>query len=256
MDVATIDRIKSEEMNHSRVMEIMSWLSGSIRSRLRMVADATRARDWAMDQMKSWGLADVRRNVEHAARAWVEGKRFSLMALTPAPFIVEAVPQAWSASTKGTVTGPTIRVTSGCLDELKQQFGHGKPECVRHDRAAAQQAGEPVFADRDAVLRFDARCNGGRAARRGWTRRSWRRTGSRAFGDMPSGGNARFHRRRRTRRTRRTRRRTRRDQRRRHEHAALDAGARRVRDPPWRCGARRWRHRDEQWRVAVQQRRR
>jgi carboxypeptidase Q len=124
VDVATIDRIKAEEMSHSQVMEIMSWLSDVYGPRLTWSPNATRAGDWAMGQMRSWGLANV-----HEERwdtppglGW-ENERFSLMAISPVPFIVQAVPQAWSASTRGTVSGAAVRITAACSDELKQQYG-------------------------------------------------------------------------------------------------------------------------------------
>ena len=59
VDVATIERIKAEEMNRSQVMEIMSWLSDVYGPRLTWSPNASRAGDWAMGQMKSWGLANV-----------------------------------------------------------------------------------------------------------------------------------------------------------------------------------------------------
>ena len=123
VDVTTIERIKAEEMNHSQVMDIMSWLSDVYGPRLTWSPNAIRARDWAMGQMKSWGLANVHDETwdTPAGLGW-ENQRFSLMALTPTPFIVQAVPQAWSASTKGTVTGPAVRVTAGCSDELRQLY--------------------------------------------------------------------------------------------------------------------------------------
>jgi carboxypeptidase Q len=123
VDVATIERIKSEELNRSQVMDIMSWLSDVYGPRLTWSPNATRARDWAMGRMKSWGLANVHDETwdTPAGLGW-ENERFSLMALTPTPFIVQAVPQAWSASTKGTVTGPAVQVTAGCSDELRQLY--------------------------------------------------------------------------------------------------------------------------------------
>jgi hypothetical protein len=123
VDVATIEKIKAEEANHSQVMEIMSWLSDVYGPRLTWSPNTTRARDWAMGQMSSWGLANVHAETwdTPAGLGW-ESERFSLMALTPTPFIVQAVPQAWSASTKGTVTGPAVRITAGCSDELRQQY--------------------------------------------------------------------------------------------------------------------------------------
>src|SRR5450631_354868 len=59
VDVATIEKIKAEEMNHSQVMEIMSWLSDVYGPRLTWSPNATRARDWAIGEMKTWGLANV-----------------------------------------------------------------------------------------------------------------------------------------------------------------------------------------------------
>jgi len=123
VDVATIERIKSEEMNHSHVMDIMSWLSDVYGPRLTWSPNLMKARDWTMGQMKSWGLANVHAETwsNPPGLGW-ENEKFSMMATSPVPFIVEAVPQAWSAGTKGTVTGPAIFVQAGCTDELKQQY--------------------------------------------------------------------------------------------------------------------------------------
>jgi carboxypeptidase Q len=123
VDVATFEKIRSEEMSRSHVMEIMSWLSDVYGPRLTWSPNLTRARDWAMGEMRSWGLANVHAETwdTPAGLGW-ENDRFSLMALTPAPFIVEAVPQAWSAGTKGAVMGHAFRVTAGCLDEMKEQY--------------------------------------------------------------------------------------------------------------------------------------
>jgi carboxypeptidase Q len=123
VDVATIERIKTEEMNNSHVMDIMSWLSDVYGPRLTWSPNATRAGNWAMSQMKSWGLSNVHEETWNtpAGLGW-ENEQFSLTAKTPVPFIVEAVPQAWSASTHGTVSGPAVLVTAGCSDELKAQY--------------------------------------------------------------------------------------------------------------------------------------
>ncbi len=119
-----MDRIRSEEMNHSQVMETMSWLSDVYGPRLTWSPNATRAKDWAMGQMTSWGLSNVHAETwdTPAGLGW-ENERFSLVALTPTPFIVQAVPQAWSVGTKGTVTGPATRITAANLDELKKNYG-------------------------------------------------------------------------------------------------------------------------------------
>ncbi|HEX8944488.1 MAG TPA: M20/M25/M40 family metallo-hydrolase [Gemmatimonadaceae bacterium] len=123
VDVATIDRIKDAEMNQSQIMDLMSWLSDVYGPRLTWSPNLSRAGDWAMGQMKSWGLANVHeeRWDNPPGLGW-ENERFSLMATSPVSFIVEAVPQAWSASTKGTVTGPAVLAVAGCSDELRVQY--------------------------------------------------------------------------------------------------------------------------------------
>jgi carboxypeptidase Q len=123
VDVATIDRIKAEEMNRSQIMDIMSWLSDVYGPRLTWSPNLTRAGDWAMGEMKKWGLTNVHEERWNTppGLGW-ENERFSLMATSPMPFIVEAVPQAWSASTKGTVTGAAVLVEAGCSDELRAQY--------------------------------------------------------------------------------------------------------------------------------------
>jgi carboxypeptidase Q len=123
VDAATIERIKSEEMNHSQVMDIMSWLSDVYGPRLTWSPNAARARDWTIGQMKSWGLANVHEEKwdTPAGLGW-ENQRFAMNATSPVPFIVQAVPQAWSASSKGTVSGPAVMIRAGCSDELRAQY--------------------------------------------------------------------------------------------------------------------------------------
>jgi carboxypeptidase Q len=123
VDVTTIERIKSEEMNRGQVMDIMSWLSDVYGPRLTWSPNANRARDWTIGQMKTWGLSNVHEETWNTpvGLGW-ENERFSFMAISPVPFIVQAVPQAWSGSTVGTVTGPAILVSAGCSDELREKY--------------------------------------------------------------------------------------------------------------------------------------
>src|SRR3954462_2726306 len=59
VDVATVERIKSEEMANSHVMDIMSWLSDVYGPRLTWSPNIQKAGTWAMSEMKSWGLSNV-----------------------------------------------------------------------------------------------------------------------------------------------------------------------------------------------------
>ncbi len=124
VDLATIQRIEAEEADHSQVMDIMSWLSDVYGPRLTWSPDAERAAQWAMSEMKSWGLRNVHEEpwTDPPGIGW-ENERFSFMATSPVAFIVQAVPRAWSASTDGTVTGTAVRTEAGCSDEFVQKYG-------------------------------------------------------------------------------------------------------------------------------------
>jgi hypothetical protein len=124
VDNATIERIKSEAMDRSKVMETMSWLTDVYGPRLTWSPNIQKAADWAMKEMKSWGLANVKLESWNTPEGlgW-QNEKFSLMATAPNAFIVDAVPRAWSPGTKGTVTGKAVHVTGGCLDEVKERFG-------------------------------------------------------------------------------------------------------------------------------------
>ncbi|MGH7594556.1 MAG: hypothetical protein ACRELE_12005, partial [Gemmatimonadales bacterium] len=144
VDVATIERITNEEMNHSQVMDIMSWLSDVYGPRLTWSPNATRAKVWAMGQMTSWGLSNVHEEQWDTppGLGW-ESERFAMMAIAPVPFIVEAVPRAWSASTRGTAVGPATLVQAGCLDELKANYsGKLKHAFVMTARPSDRPVGE------------------------------------------------------------------------------------------------------------------
>jgi carboxypeptidase Q len=123
VDVPTIERIKNEEMTNSHVMEIMSWLSDVYGPRLTWSPNIVRARDWAMGEMRQWGLTNVHAETWDApvGLGW-QNQKFSFMATSPVPFIVEAVPQAWSVGTAGTATGPAVLVQAGCTDELREKY--------------------------------------------------------------------------------------------------------------------------------------
>ena len=59
MDVATIEKIKTEAMDRSQVMDIMSWLTDVYGPRLAWSPNLTKAGNWAATTMKGWGLSNV-----------------------------------------------------------------------------------------------------------------------------------------------------------------------------------------------------
>ena len=56
VDVATVERIKSEVVQHSQVMDIVSWLTDVYGARLTGSPNTKAASDWAVTTMRSWKL--------------------------------------------------------------------------------------------------------------------------------------------------------------------------------------------------------
>jgi carboxypeptidase Q len=109
LDYATLGRIRDEGMNHSQVMDIVSWLSDVYGPRLTGSPGLQRASDWAMKKMGEWGLASI-----HQER-WAFGKgwslvRFSAQMTEPQIQPIIGFPHEWSSGTKGTITGDVVRV--------------------------------------------------------------------------------------------------------------------------------------------------
>ncbi|HKS06026.1 MAG TPA: M20/M25/M40 family metallo-hydrolase [Gemmatimonadaceae bacterium] len=123
VDVATIERIKSEALERSQVMDIMSWLTDVHGPRLSWSPNMKKAANWTVETMKSWGLSNVHLETwdTPAGIGWAN-ERFSFNATSPNPFIVDAVPRAWSAGTNGRVSGAAVRVQVDCFAELQQKY--------------------------------------------------------------------------------------------------------------------------------------
>ena len=123
VDVTTIEKIKAEETALAR-----DGHRGLVERRVRSAAHLVAQRDsreglGAQAAPVVGAVQRARRVVGHAGGGlgW-ENERFSLMATAPVPFIVEAVPQAWSGSTTAPVTGPAMMIQAGCIDELKEKY--------------------------------------------------------------------------------------------------------------------------------------
>ena len=133
VDLATVERIKTEAMEHSQVMEIMSWLTDVYGPRLTWSPNTRKAAEWTMTTMKSWGLANVHTEPwalapgmpGYPALGW-QNDRFTFVAVSPNPFIIQAVPRAWSASTRGKVSGGVVVMhvdSTTRLADLQQRYG-------------------------------------------------------------------------------------------------------------------------------------
>jgi hypothetical protein len=107
IDLDAIYRIKDEGLQHSKVMEIESYLTDVYGPRLTGSPNIREAADWAQKTMKDWGLTNVHTEKWPFGRGW-QNQRFGASAVTPRAYPLIAYPKAWTPGTNGPVTGDAI----------------------------------------------------------------------------------------------------------------------------------------------------
>src|SRR3954468_23558656 len=101
VDLNVIHKIKTEELgNNSKVMEIMHKLTDQYGPRLTNSPQYWAAGDWAISQMKEWGLTDPHREAwatpkDNPIPSW-EVKSYSGAMVEPTYMPIIGVPVAWT----------------------------------------------------------------------------------------------------------------------------------------------------------------
>jgi len=123
VDVPTIERIKTEAMDHSQIMDITSWLTDVHGPRLTGSPSAKAAGDWAVATMKGWGLTNPHMEWWGPfGRGW-SSERFSAQITAPVPAQLIAYPGAWSTGTNGSESGQVIRISMDSMSDLAAARG-------------------------------------------------------------------------------------------------------------------------------------
>ncbi len=107
LDLDAVYRIKDEGLQHSKVMEIESYLTDVYGPRLTGSPNIKEAADWTQKTMKEWGLANVHLETWPFGRGW-QNQRFVASAVTPRAYPLIAYPKAWTPGTNGSVTGEAV----------------------------------------------------------------------------------------------------------------------------------------------------
>jgi carboxypeptidase Q len=175
-DLNGIYKIKEEGFQRSRVMEIMSWLTDVYGPRLTNSPGFRRAGDWAVKEMTSWGLVNVKlQPFGPFGRGWANDK-FYMMATTPGGSLpVIGYPQAWTSGTSGAVSGEAIFATIDTPEDIATWKGKLKgkvllatamPEVSALFEPQAQRYTQDQL--RDLERETDAVGRGGRGGRGGF----------------------------------------------------------------------------------------
>ncbi|HEV8038884.1 MAG TPA: M20/M25/M40 family metallo-hydrolase [Bryobacteraceae bacterium] len=111
VDLAVVNRIKAEEFQNSKVMEILQNLSDRYGPRLTGSPEFKEAADWALKRLQEYGLENA--HLEKwgpFGRSWTLEK-FAVEMTQPRYSLLNAWPLAWSQNTKGAVSGEPILAT-------------------------------------------------------------------------------------------------------------------------------------------------
>jgi hypothetical protein len=128
VDYDAIYKIKDEGFQRSQVMNIMSWLTDVYGPRLTNSPGFRKAGDWAVKEMTSWGLTNVKLEPYVTpngpfGRGW-SNDQFLMQATTPGgTFPVIGMSTAWTAGTNGHVKGDAIHALLETADDLPQFKG-------------------------------------------------------------------------------------------------------------------------------------
>ncbi len=123
VDYDAIYKIKDEGFQRSKVMEIVSWLTDVYGPRLTNSPGFRKAGDWAVKEMTSWGLSNVKLEPFPFGRGW-SNDRFSMTATTPGgSFPVIGMATAWTPGTNGPVSAEAVFAPITSEEDLAQFKG-------------------------------------------------------------------------------------------------------------------------------------
>ena len=118
-----VQKIKDEGMNHSQVMQTLSYLSDVIGPRLTASPGMKRSNEWTRDQLTKWGLQNAHlESWGPFGRGW-SLKRFSAHVSDPTPFPVIAYPKAWSPGLAAPLTADVVYIDAKTEADLEQYKG-------------------------------------------------------------------------------------------------------------------------------------
>ncbi|MFL6212638.1 MAG: M20/M25/M40 family metallo-hydrolase [Blastocatellia bacterium] len=140
LDEQAINRIKEEGLNHSQVMDTLSYITDVSGARLTGSPNIRNAQEWAKNKLTSWGLQNAHLEAWGPfGRGWsLEGFAANMVKPHYAPLI--AYPKAWSPSTNGAVRGEVVYLDAATAADLDKYKGKLKGAIVLIDKSREVKA--------------------------------------------------------------------------------------------------------------------
>ena len=164
VDLDTLTQIKTEAYQHSQVMENLFYMSEVYGPRVTNSRNHRAAAEWAMKQMKEWGLKNVHLETWPFGYGWQIKKYYAAME-SPAYVAIPGFPLAWTPGTNGAITAEPIFAPIHSKEDFPKYHGKLKGKIVLmfdpapltlHTRADAQ----PSPTDEEILARGNARGGG------------------------------------------------------------------------------------------------
>src|SRR6201995_1551887 len=149
-DPTMTQRIREEGMNHSQVMDIAFHLTDVSGPRLSGSPGLKRAQDWAVEQLKSWGMVNAKReDWGKFGKGWEIQKNYVAMTV-PYYHALIGIPRAWTPGTNGPIKADVVYLKADTVTDLDKYKGKLKGKIIIVD---AQAPAEQNFT-RPQALRY------------------------------------------------------------------------------------------------------
>ena len=129
VDLDTLAQIKNEAFNHSQVMENLFYISEVYGPRVNNSRNHRAAAEWAMKQMKEWGLKNVHLETFPFGYGWQIKKFYGAME-SPAYAAFTGFPLAWTPGTDGPLTAEPIFAPIHSKEDFAKYKGKLKGKIV------------------------------------------------------------------------------------------------------------------------------
>jgi carboxypeptidase Q len=132
-DPAMTQKIREEGLNHSNVMDIAFHLTDASGPRLSGSPGLKRAQDWAVSELKTWGMTNAKREAwGKFGKGWEVQKNYVAMTV-PYYHALIAIPKAWTPGTNGPIKGDVVLVKADTTTDLDKYKGTLKGKIVIFD---------------------------------------------------------------------------------------------------------------------------
>ncbi len=140
-DPATLQKIRDEGLNHSKVMETAFYLTDVAGPRLAGSPGLKRAQDWAVEQLKTWGMVNAQREPwGKFGKGWEVQKNYAAITV-PYYHAIIAIPKAWTPGTNGEVKGDVVLIKIDTTADFDKYKGKLAGKIVIYDTKSTTLAG-------------------------------------------------------------------------------------------------------------------